>query len=166
MNGLSKFNSAGSGVPANRSIQESDFGDDAGMIAENQKAIVIGLADGAGGNRANGIDPKIFSRNLLGFCVEFVRNESIQPNELPKLTCKAVQALEAKNIMGSGTLCLLSIEKSSNIMHSLNMGDSGFTLFRNGKVTHKSKATMAGSSPKQLYVTSSNFAGISFFNEE
>ena len=52
-------------------------------------------------------------------------------------------------------------------MHAMNIGDSGFRLIRNNRITHKSEATMAGSSPKQLYVSdSSNYSGISFVNEQ
>lgn len=42
VNGLSKFNKGGSVMPMNRNIQAGDFGDDAGMIAENSRCIVIG----------------------------------------------------------------------------------------------------------------------------
>lgn len=167
VNGLSKYAVGGSTPPQNRNIQAGDFGDDAGMIAENSKAIVIGLADGAGGNRSIGIDPQKFSRSLLGYCVEIVKNEEIYPNQMAKLACKSIQILEAKNIDGSGTLCLLGLNKHNNTMHSMNIGDSGFRLIRQGAIRHKSNATMAGSSPKQLYVSeSSSYNGISFVSEE
>ena len=68
---------------------------------------------------------------------------------------------------GSGTLCLLALDKFTGIMHALNIGDSGFRLIRNGAITQKSKATMAGSSPKQLYVSdSSTYSNISFVSDE
>ncbi|CAF1023739.1 unnamed protein product, partial [Brachionus calyciflorus] len=167
VNGLSKF-TKGNNIPQqNRSIQAGDFGDDSGMIAENSNCIVIGLADGAGGNRNIGIDPKIFSRSLLGYSVEILKNENILPNQMAKLACKSIHILESKHIDGSGTLCLLALNKRNNFIHSLNIGDSGFRLIRNGSIVHKSKATMAGSSPKQLYVSeSSNYSGISFVTED
>jgi len=80
VNGLSKTAYGGSTPPINRNIQKGDYGDDSGMIAENSKSIVIGLADGAGGNRALGIDPKIFSRSLLSNCVEIIKNEELLPH--------------------------------------------------------------------------------------
>jgi hypothetical protein len=58
------------------------------------------LADGAGGNREIGIDPKKFSRSLLGFCVEIIKNEEIQPHQMAKLATKAVELLENRNIVG------------------------------------------------------------------
>ncbi len=58
------------------------------------------------------------------------------------------------------------MNKHTNVMHALNIGDSGFRLIRNNRIVHKSEATMAGSSPKQLYVSNSNHSGISFVNEQ
>jgi protein phosphatase PTC7 len=125
------------------------------------------LADGAGGNRNIGIDPQVFSRSLLGYCVEIIKSEDILPNQMAKLACKSIHILESKQIDGSGTLCLLALDKQTNRIHALNIGDSGFRLFRNGAIVEKSQATMAGSSPKQLYVSdSSSYKGISFINEE
>lgn len=42
VNGLSKTESCGSGVPMNRNITRGDFGDDSGLITENSKCIIIG----------------------------------------------------------------------------------------------------------------------------
>lgn len=98
-----------------------------------------GLADGAGGNRSIGIDPQVFSRSLLGYCVDIVRNDDLHSNQMTKLACKSIQILESKNIQGSGTLCLLGINKQTNVMHSMNIGDSGFRLIRNGEIVHKSE---------------------------
>lgn len=100
VNGLSKFIKHTSMPPTNRDIQTDDFGDDAGMIAENTDSIVIGLADGAGGNRSIGIDPRRFSRSLLGYCVHYVKKDEVKSNEMAKLACKSIQILEAKNIEG------------------------------------------------------------------
>jgi hypothetical protein len=102
VNGLSKYSkSSVNSTPAiNRNLQAGDFGDDAGMIAENSKCIVIGLADGAGGNRSIGIDPQKFSRALMGYCVEIVKNEDVSSNHMTRLACKSVQTLESKNIEG------------------------------------------------------------------
>lgn len=137
------------------------------MIAENSNCIVIGLADGAGGNRNIGIDPKIFSRSLMGYSVDVLKNEDIHSHQMAKLACKSIQILESQHIDGSGTLCLLALNKHTNLMSSLNIGDSGFRLIRQGAIVHKSEATMAGSSPKQLYVSdSSTYSGISFVTEE
>ena len=42
VNGLSKTEQSGSGVPMNRNINRGDFGDDSGLITENAKCIIIG----------------------------------------------------------------------------------------------------------------------------
>jgi hypothetical protein len=64
------------------------------------KILSKGLADGAGGNRALGIDPQKFSRSLLDYCAELTKTEEIHPHQLAKLTCKSIHILEAKNIEG------------------------------------------------------------------
>ena len=96
-----------------------------------------------------------------------IKNEEIKSNEEVKMACKSVHLLEKHNVEGSGTLCLLSINKRTNLMSTLNMGDSGFRVLRNGKIVHKSKNTMAGSSPKQLYVSYQySYSGISFVRDK
>jgi hypothetical protein len=60
----------------------------------------LGLADGAGGNRSIGIDPQKFSRSLLGYCVEIIKNEDVAHNQMAKLACRSIQILESKNIQG------------------------------------------------------------------
>ena len=119
VNGLSKYALGGSSnIPQqNRNIQAGDFGDDAGMIAENSRSIVIGLADGAGGNRSIGIDPQKFSRSLLGYCVEIVKNEDIHPSQMAKLACKSIQILEAQNIDGN---CIFAYSADRLISKSFN----------------------------------------------
>ena len=58
------------------------------------------MADGAGGNRAIGIDPQKFSRSLLDYSAELVKLEEILPHQLPKFACKSIHILESKNIEG------------------------------------------------------------------
>ena len=43
VNGMSKFTKGNQTPPMNKNIQAGDFGDDAGMIAENSRCIVIGI---------------------------------------------------------------------------------------------------------------------------
>lgn len=40
--------------------------------------------------------------------------------------------------VGSGTLCLLALDKQTNVIHALNIGDSGFRCLRNGRIVEKS----------------------------
>jgi serine/threonine protein phosphatase PrpC len=103
----------------------------------------------------------------LKSCEKIVKSELVRSNDLTKLACFSVQRVEQLNIDGSGTLCLMSMSKQNNIINLFNIGDSGFRLIRNGSIKYKSKATMAGSSPKQLQVTCSHlFNGHSFISED
>jgi hypothetical protein len=46
----------------------------------------------------------------------------------------AIHFVEKRSIFGNGTLCLLSIDKRSSYLRSLNIGDSGFMLIREKKL--------------------------------
>lgn len=60
----------------------------------------LGLADGAGGNRSLGINPADFSRAILATCRNILRQNYIQPNQLPRLILSAMQQVEASRIRG------------------------------------------------------------------
>jgi hypothetical protein len=60
----------------------------------------LGLADGAGGNRSLGINPADFSRAILAACRNILRQNYIQPNQLPRLILSAMQQVEASRIRG------------------------------------------------------------------
>ncbi len=53
------------------------------------------------------------------------------------LVHRAIRSVEKRSIFGSATLCLLSIDKRSNL-RSFNIGDSGFVLIRDKKLLIRS----------------------------
>jgi hypothetical protein len=55
--------------------------------------------------------------------------------------------------LGSSTLCLLALDKQEHTLKSLNIGDSGFVIYRNNKIYHRSTCTMNsdGCGPRQLF---------------
>lgn len=67
------------------------------------------------------------------------------------LVHRAIRCVEKRSIFGSATLCLLSIDKHSSYLRSLNIGDSGFMLIRQNKLIIRSHPQYhRGSSPFQL----------------
>lgn len=63
----------------------------------------------------------------------------------------AIRSVEKRSIFESATLCLLSMDKSSSCLRSLNVGDSGFMLIRNKPLLLCSFPQYdRGSSPFQL----------------
>lgn len=152
---------------SNLNLTSGDFGDDAGMIVENREHCFVGLADGAGGNRSFGINPADFSRAILATCRHLLRQSSIQPNQLPKLILAAMQQVEASRIRGSSTLCLLALDKQARTLTSLNIGDSGFVIYRNNRIYRRSKSTMSsnGCGPRQLFAVNGSLGLPCFINE-
>ena len=71
-------------------------------------------------------------------------------------------------LLGSSTLCLLAFDKQDNTLTSLNIGDSGFVIYRNNKIYCRSTCTMDsnGGGPRQLFAINSSFALPCFINEK
>lgn len=61
-------------------------------------------------------------------------------NLLFDLLCKSHQIVQDKCVYGSSTVCLLSINKKTNTLNTLNLGDSGYMLIRDNQVFYKSVA--------------------------
>lgn len=58
------------------------------------------MADGAGGNRSLGINPADFSRAILAACRNTLVQNSLQPDQLPRLILSAIQQVEASRVRG------------------------------------------------------------------
>lgn len=152
---------------ANLNLTNGDFGDDAGMFVNNRDYCFVGLADGAGGNRSLGINPADFSQAILASCRNILSQNTTQPNQLPRLILLAIKQVEASRIRGSSTLCLLALNKQENTLTSLNIGDSGFVIYRNKQIHRRSKCTMNsnGCGPRQLFSVNSSLGLPCFINE-
>ncbi|KAJ3779317.1 phosphatase 2C-like domain-containing protein [Lentinula raphanica] len=151
-----------------------DAGEDFFFVQEmrNGSGVSFGLADGVGGWIENGVNPALFSQSLMYHAHRYSRNawagepeidptldyeerEQIEGWELTPYHCldlalggvlreKAVQA-------GSSTACLLTLNSSSGLLRSANLGDSGFSIIRSSNVIYKEKVqTHFFNCPKQL----------------
>jgi len=152
---------------ANLNLTNGDFGDDAGMVIENSDFCFVGLADGAGGNRSLGINPADFSRAILASCRQILRRSKVQSHQLASVILSAMHHVEASRIRGSSTLCLLALNKHDHMLTSLNIGDSGFIIYRQGEIIRRSKCTMNhdGCGPKQLFAVNGSFGLPCFITE-
>lgn len=105
----------------------------------NNSADVIGVADGVGGWRAYGVDPGLFSLNLMKSCERLVKAGyfvSDQPAQLLKSGFLEMQ--ESKRpVIGSSTACVAILNHADGKLYTANIGDSGFLLFRGGRVVHR-----------------------------
>ncbi|CAF5208822.1 unnamed protein product, partial [Rotaria magnacalcarata] len=151
----------------NSNLTNGDFGDDAGMVVENKNFCFIGLADGAGGNRSYGINPADFSRAILSACENIINRNNLKPDQLPRLIKSAMEQVEATDIQGSSTLCLLALDKQERTLTSLNIGDSGFVIFRDNELYFQSTCTMNsnGCVPRQLFALNGPMSLPCFLNE-
>lgn len=126
------------------------YGDDVAFIKQFNQQIIIGLSDGVSGNRHHGLDPYKFAHELINSCIE--ETDIIHGlSSMRGLVHRAIRSVEKRSIFGSATLCLLSIDKYSSCLRSLNIGDSGFMLIRNKQLLLRSYPQYhRGSSPFQL----------------
>ncbi|KAF8228176.1 hypothetical protein L208DRAFT_1292865 [Tricholoma matsutake] len=136
------------------------------------EGVSFGVADGVGGWVESGVDPALFSQALMYHAHRYSRSawagepeidptldyeerEEIEGWEMTPYECldfayggvlreKFVQA-------GSSTACLISLNASSGLLRSANLGDSGFVIIRSSTVLHKQQPqTHFFNCPKQL----------------
>lgn len=135
----------------NSQIKDGIVGEDAYFISSQQgKCDVIGVADGVGGWSSIGIDPSIFSFNLMKQCKRIVEKDelNIYKNNNPVSVKAPMQILEKAyktmveskddKLIGSATACILLFDYASHNLFSANLGDSGFVVIRDNKIIHRS----------------------------
>ena len=127
------------------------FGDDAWFIAKQKYTDVLGVADGVGGWHEVGIDPSKFSFNLMKTCKRYVEQEFNIAENAKNINAKTPISilkqsyntlLENKNnslCTGSSTACIIVFQHDTNLLHTANLGDSGFVVIRNKKIIYKSQ---------------------------
>jgi len=148
--GTKKNNSDQSKLEEESILLSGPYGDDVAFIKQSNDHILIGLSDGVSGNRHHGLDPYKFAHQLILSCLE-ERDGINGSSSMRGLVHRAIRCVEKRSIFGSATLCLLSIDKHSSYLRSLNIGDSGFMLIRQNKLIIRSHPQYhRGSSPFQL----------------
>lgn len=152
-----------SGYPSDTSVYKTKllntkskikFGDDAWFIAKQKFVDVLGVADGVGGWHSIGIDPSKFSSNLMKTCKRYVEQEfnnlsknntnlnvnSATPIKILKQSYQAlIESKQNRLLIGSSTACIILFHHDTNLLHTANLGDSGFVVIRDNKVIHKSQ---------------------------
>lgn len=134
----------------NPNIKKGVIGEDAFFIAKQKNCDVLGVADGVGGWQSVGIDPSIFSSNLMRQCKQLVEKDenSIFKKNLALDLTTPVRILEQSytklleiqddSLIGSATACILLFDYATNNLISANLGDSGYVVIRNEKIIHRS----------------------------
>jgi len=132
------------------------FGDDSFFITADSTADVLGVADGVGGWRNYGVDPSLFSSSLMATCQNAVTEGRSRPDapktiiatgyhDLIQRTRRPFSAGRSRNVgptssglMGSSTVCIVSFHRDTQNLYAANLGDSGFAVYRDGEVIHRS----------------------------
>lgn len=125
-------------------------GEDAFFISRRRNA--CGVADGVGAWMEQGIDAGIYSRRLASYLKHACEKHKIQdPLEMLQ---EAYSRISEDDIKGSTTICILSFQPSTSVIHACNLGDSGFLVFRQGQLLLRSSIMQHG--PNHPYQLGSN----------
>nr|CAH8839561.1 unnamed protein product [Trichobilharzia regenti] len=116
------------------------YGDDACFLSITDSSCVLGVADGVGGWRSYGVDPGRFSRAVMKNCERLVNSGRFMPDKLEFLIAQCYEdVLNSKElILGSATLCIISLQRNEHRVYGASLGDSGYLVIREGTVIHRS----------------------------
>lgn len=106
-------------------------GEDAYFVCESGRC--MGVADGVGGWAEIGIDPGLYSRELMNHAKEFALTMEPGADGPQQILEYAHRKTAAR---GSCTACILCVHDSS--LHASNLGDSGFMVVRDGELAFMS----------------------------
>eukprot|EP00580_Thalassiosira_gravida_P017534 CAMPEP_0201661086 /NCGR_PEP_ID=MMETSP0494-20130426/3541_1 /ASSEMBLY_ACC=CAM_ASM_000839 /TAXON_ID=420259 /ORGANISM="Thalassiosira gravida, Strain GMp14c1" /LENGTH=660 /DNA_ID=CAMNT_0048139109 /DNA_START=287 /DNA_END=2266 /DNA_ORIENTATION=+ len=130
---------------------DSDLSEDAHFLSEVelldetgtnlQKLLYMGVADGVGSWREYGVDPRLFSHNLMEECDNVLKEASSRCGTLGgKTNCSMISPAEllaqsyertkGANIIGSSTACVALFDSVRHQLHFSNIGDSGIIVLR------------------------------------
>lgn len=114
--------------------------EDAYFIWNRNGIAAFGVADGVSSWRYAGTDPSLFPNMLMANCMKHLEDCQGKIN-LEELLSSAYSEILQNNQVeaGSSTACLGILDKENGQLQTLNLGDSGFCLFRNGETFYKSK---------------------------
>ena len=112
---------------------------------KNNSADVLGVADGVGGWRAYGVDPGLFSLNLMKSCERLVKSGYFVSDQPAQLLASGFREMQESKrpVIGSSTACVAILNHADGKLYSANIGDSGFLVFRGGRVVHRYKIISA-----------------------
>lgn len=118
--------------------KEATGGEDAHFICDEEQA--IGVADGVGGWAEVGIDSGLFSRELMSYSVSAIQEQPKGSSIDPLMVLeKAHSQTTAK---GSSTACIIALTDKGLL--AINLGDSGFTVVRDGTTVFQSPVQQHG----------------------
>ncbi|CDW74148.1 serine threonine family 2c [Stylonychia lemnae] len=124
-------------------IEKRQRGGEDAYFADDQFMVVL---DGVGGWNDQGVDPGLFSRQLVSL-ISLERHH----NDQQTLKNILVEAVKKTTFKGSSTACLARINQNLGgaVLETTNLGDSGYALFR---IKDERKETQDGIEPNPKIV--------------
>ncbi|XP_059444404.1 probable protein phosphatase 2C 55 [Corylus avellana] len=107
------------------------IGEDAYFICVEKHA--IGVADGVGGWAQKGVDAGEYARELMNNAFIAIHQQTDGVADPKRVLNEAFLNTDAE---GSSTACIAMLK--DNILHYINVGDSGFMIFRANKLAYQS----------------------------
>lgn len=110
---------------------EEDSGEDACFSTAMPRYTCLGVADGVGGWKSLGVNPAFFARELMMEARDAAEGtlETPLPWHLMEHAFEKV-IKNGKVEAGSSTACIVTVDKRDGTLHSANLGDSGYWVFR------------------------------------
>lgn len=131
-------------------------GEDSFFYSRSSKASAMGVADGVGGWSEIGADSSELSQALCdGMKDQFVsRVNSLVPTPEDLISSAYANIIDEDVVKAGGTTACVAVANAvSGVLKTANLGDSGFIVFRSGKiVTQSIPQTHAFNTPYQLAV--------------
>ncbi|CAH8336539.1 unnamed protein product [Eruca vesicaria subsp. sativa] len=118
--------------------KEATGGEDAHFICDEEQ--VIGVADGVGGWAEVGVNAGLYSRELMSYSVSAIREQAKGSSVDPFMVLE--KAHSQTNAQGSSTACIIALTDKG--LHAINLGDSGFTVVRDGTTVFQSPVQQHG----------------------
>lgn len=122
-------------IPKNEEVKP--LGEDAYFVAAEEQT--IGVADGVGGWAKQGIDSGHYARKLMKSSADAVvalKGTDGNPIGDPKKILQEAFS-NTTGVQGASTACIVS--HNDGVLRAANVGDSGFMVFRDGKMIYKSQ---------------------------
>eukprot|EP01061_Rhynchopus_euleeides_P026191 TRINITY_DN42875_c0_g1_i1.p1 TRINITY_DN42875_c0_g1~~TRINITY_DN42875_c0_g1_i1.p1 ORF type:complete len:289 (+),score=116.71 TRINITY_DN42875_c0_g1_i1:84-950(+) len=136
-----------------------ECGEDSFFVTQELMS-TVGVADGVGGWRTEGVDPGRIARGIMSNCMLLSEERYSMPYFL--LAEAYYKVKYGKEVdAGSTTACVAALREapSSNgeapklCVFTSNLGDSGYVLVRNGEIVHSSNPQRSGyNAPAQLAI--------------
>ena len=112
---------------------KADRGGEDGFFI-NDELSALGIADGVGSWYSRGVDPGIYARKLMQLTEAAIQAGQRDPVKVLR------QAYEGNKEQGTATACVAILNDGQ--LNSVNVGDSGFIIIREGQVVQSRQITI------------------------